>query len=90
MPAIQALLDVGHIEPAGEEPRPGLGGTARRLYRVTEAGAKAAEEERAVMMAILDRAGEPAPAHRLEGAADDGPAAERFVVLDETAEGEKR
>jgi DNA-binding PadR family transcriptional regulator len=66
-PALDALAKAGLVEPAGEQPRGDFGGTARKLYRLTPAGAAEAAKQREVLAALLamadgrrDRCGTPA------------------------------
>lgn len=95
--AVDALLAAGLLEPAGEEPRADLGGTPRRLYRLTATGRAEAERQRGVVLAVFGEAAATAdaasPAAR-GGAVpvqpkpppapqDDEPPAERWVEREE-------
>lgn len=90
--AIQALVAAGYIESAGDEPRADMGGTPKRLYRITDAGRVEANRQRAVALAVFGVNGPARDTPVAPGASarvaapppeDDEPAVERFVVLDE-------
>lgn len=87
-PALAALVTEGLIEPAGEQPRGDFGGTPRKLYRITAAGAEEAARQREVLAALMalgdgrrDRCGTPTSMP---------PPADRWVVPDLVDDAEAR
>lgn len=85
VPALQMLLRDKLIEPAGEEPRSDLGGTPKRLYRITAKGEKRAAEDRGKAAAVLGWVVNGSPTKAAAAPVEKGPVAERFVVLDREA-----